>query len=120
MTLYDLYIPVLVFAVVGLTFPCINLFFSSIVRRSHPTPEKLTTYECGEVPFGEAWHQFSIQYYMYGILLVIFDVEMIFLLLWAVLYRSLGMLPFLGMLLFIGLIVVGFAYEWKKGVLSWL
>jgi len=120
MEVYDQYIPVLVFLSIGLAFPVVSLVMSRMVRRSAPSVAKVTTYECGEVPFGPAWHQYNIQYYTYAILLVIFDVEVVFLFPWAVTFRNLGMAPFLGMLLFLAIIVVGLLYEWKKGVLEWL
>jgi NADH:ubiquinone oxidoreductase subunit 3 (subunit A) len=118
-SVYDYYIPVFVFLLIGLAFPAVSLVMSRMVRRSSPSAAKLTTYECGEAPFGPAWHQYNIQYYMYAILLVIFDVEVVFLFPWAVTFRELGTAPFLAMLLFLAIIVVGLLYEWKKGVLEW-
>jgi len=118
--LYDNYIPVVIFAAVGLAFPAGALIFSRLVRPAvRPTPEKLSTYECGELPIGDAWHQYNVQYYMYAILLVIFDVEILFFYPWAVVYYDLGIGVLTAGIIFLFIVFVGLLYEWRKGVLEW-
>jgi NADH:ubiquinone oxidoreductase subunit 3 (subunit A) len=119
LALLDNYIPVAVFALVGVGFPVGAFVLSKLVRPTVAVPEKYTTYECGEVPITEAWHQYSIQYYMYAILLVIFDVEVLFFYPWAVVYADLGFSVFAAGLLFLIIVFIGLLYEWKKGVLEW-
>ena len=118
--IYDYYIPVVIFLIVGLLFPIGAIIFSRIVRPVRPSPAKLSTYECGVFPVPRAWHQFNIQYYMYAILLVIFDVEVLFFYPWAVVYFKLGFDVFVAGIIFLVLLFIGLLYEWKKGVLEWL
>jgi NADH:ubiquinone oxidoreductase subunit 3 (subunit A) len=115
----DNYIPVAVFVLVGILFPTGAFIASRFVRPTVKVPEKYTTYECGEVPITQAWHQYNIQYYMYAILLVIFDVEVLFFYPWAVVYADLGMRVFAAGMLFLIIVFIGLLYEWKKGVLEW-
>lgn len=119
MSLYDNYIPVVIFTLIGLAFPAVNLILSKIVRPSRPNPVKLSTYECGEIAIGDAWHQYNVQYYMYAILLVIFDVEVLFFYPWAVVYYNLGIAALSAGVLFLLIVFIGLVYEWKKGVLEW-
>lgn len=107
----------IVFAAVGIAFPVASLILSRLLRPIKPTPEKLSTYECGELPVGGAWHQYNVQYYMYAILLVIFDVEVLFLYPWAVVYLLPG--AFAAGIIFLLIVFLGLVYEWKKGVLEW-
>jgi NADH:ubiquinone oxidoreductase subunit 3 (subunit A) len=87
------------------------------VRRSE---EKNATYECGEEPVGSAWVQFNIRFYVFALIFIVFDVEAVFLLPWAVVFRDLGLLAYLEGLLFIGILVVALAYVWRKGDLAWV
>jgi NADH:ubiquinone oxidoreductase subunit 3 (subunit A) len=111
---------VLAFIVVALGFLVVNLIAWKILRPSRFSEEKLTTYECGENPTGSAWVQFNIRFYVFALIFIIFDVEAVFLLPWAVVFRELGMLAFVEGLVFIGILVVALAYVWRKGDLEWV
>ena len=114
------YSSVLAFIVVALGFLVVNLIAWKILRPSRFSEEKLTTYECGENPTGSAWVQFNIRFYVFALIFIIFDVEAVFLLPWAVVFRELGMLAFVEGLVFIGILVVALAYVWRKGDLEWV
>jgi len=115
---------VLVFLVMGVGFLAMNLVIWRIIRPSRFSEEKLTTYECGENPTGSAWIQFNIRFYVFALIFIIFDVEAVFLLPWAVVFRRLaaeqGLLPFAEGLVFIAILVVALAYVWRKGDLEWV
>ena len=111
---------ILVFLVMGIGFLAVNLVVWRIIRPSRFSEEKLTTYECGENPTGSAWIQFNIRFYVFALLFIIFDVEAVFLLPWAVVFRELGMLAFVEGLVFIVILVVALAYVWRKGDLEWV
>lgn len=118
------YLPIAIFTLLGLGFAGLTLFLSWLVRPKAPRPEKLTTYECGERPIGQAWSQFNVRYYIYALLFVVFDVETIFLYPWAVRLRAytdlgLGAIMFVEMVVFVVILVFGLAYAWRKGVLKW-
>ena len=81
---------------------------------------KGSPYECGELPVGEPWVRFRVAYYVFAIIFVVFDVETVFLYPWAVIVRQLGMYGFVEMAVFVGILVLGLAYAWRKGVLKWL
>jgi len=115
---------ILVFILLGIAFLAVNLVVWSIIRPSRFSKEKLTTYECGENPTGSAWIQFNIRFYVFALIFIIFDVEAVFLLPWAVVFRRLaaeqGLLPFAEGLVFIAILVVALAYVWRKGDLEWV
>ena len=92
---------------------------SWILGKRRPTRAKLSPYECGMVPVGDARERFSVKFFMVGILFILFDVEAIFLYPWAVIYRELKMFGFVEMMVYITVVVGGFLYMWKKGVLDW-
>jgi NADH:ubiquinone oxidoreductase subunit 3 (subunit A) len=114
------YAAVLAFIVVALAFLVVNLLVWKVLRPSRFSEEKLTTYECGENPTGSAWVQFNIRFYVFALIFIIFDVEAVFLLPWAVVFRELGLLAFVEGLVFIGILVVALAYVWRKGDLEWV
>ena len=89
------------------------------LRPNNPTPVKLETYECGMQAIGGRWTQYNFRYYMYAVLFVIFDVEVVFLFTWGAVSRRLGTAGYLGILVFLALLVIGLVYEWKKGALEW-
>jgi NADH-quinone oxidoreductase subunit A len=91
-----------------------------VLRPSRASEEKLTTYECGENPVGNAWVQFNIRFYVFALIFVVFDVEAVFLLPWATVFRELGPLAYLEGLVFIAILVVALAYVWRKGDLAWV
>ena len=114
------YAGVLAFIVVALGFLVVNLLVWKVIRPSRYSEEKLTTYECGENPTGSAWIQFNIRFYVFALIFIIFDVEAVFLLPWAVVFRELGVLAFVEGLVFIAILVVALAYVWRKGDLEWV
>ena len=111
---------ILVFVVVAVAFLVVNLLAWKVLRPSRYSEEKLTTYECGENPTGSAWIQFNIRFYVFALIFIVFDVEAVFLLPWAVVFRQLGMLAFVEGLVFIAILVVALAYVWRKGDLEWV
>lgn len=90
-----------------------------IAARFKPDKEKLSTYECGFEPFGDARGQFDVRFYLVAILFIIFDLEVAFLFPWAVSLKEIGMFGFWSMMVFLGVLTIGFVYEWKKGALEW-
>jgi NADH-quinone oxidoreductase subunit A len=111
---------VLVFlaAIVGIMAFVLVLW--KLLRPERLDEEKTTTYECGEEPVGNAWIQFNIRFYVFALIFVVFDVEAVFLLPWAVVFRELGALAYVEGLVFIGILVVALAYVWRKGDLAWV
>jgi NADH:ubiquinone oxidoreductase subunit 3 (subunit A) len=105
-------------AIVGIL--AFTLVLWRVIRPSRFSEEKLTTYECGEDPTGNAWIQFNIRFYVFALIFIVFDVEAVFLLPWAVVFRDLGILAYVEGLVFIGILVVALAYVWKKGDLAWV
>ena len=110
---------VLIFIVIGALFVAIGLLVAWLLRPHRPYPSKNTTYECGEVPVGDTRIRFNIRFYVVALIFLIFDVEVVFLFPWAMVYRSLGWFAFVEMLVFLGILLVGFAYVWRKGDLDW-
>jgi NADH-quinone oxidoreductase subunit A len=91
-----------------------------VLRPVRQSDEKVTTYECGEDPVGNAWIQFNIRFYVFALIFLVFDVEAVFLLPWAVVFRDLGAIAYVEGLVFIGILVVALAYVWRKGDLAWV
>ncbi len=108
-----------VFLAFGLIFLVIGMLASKIVRPSNPSPEKLSTYECGEEPVGPAWTQFNIRFYVIALVFLIFEVEIVFLFPWATVFKELGLFAFVEMMIFVFILVIGLAYVWVKGDLEW-
>jgi NADH:ubiquinone oxidoreductase subunit 3 (subunit A) len=111
---------ILTFLVVVIGFLAVNLAAWWLIRPSRFSEEKLTTYECGENPQGSAWVQFNIRFYVFALIFIVFDVEAVFLLPWAVVFRKLGMVAFTEGLVFIVILAVALAYVWRKGDLEWV
>jgi len=115
------YIPIALFVIVGAIFPVLTIFVASLLRKPRtPEPQKYLTYECSVLPFGPAWVQHNVEYYMYALLFVIFDVETVFLYPWAMTYRSFGFFATVEVIIFIAVLALGLAYAWKKGALEWM
>lgn len=114
------YTDVAVFLVLGVVFLYIALVAARFLRPHHPYPTKLTTYECGEVPVGEAQVKFNIRFFVFALVFVIFDVETIFLYPWAVVLKDLGLFGFVEMMIFLLILFAGLIYAWKKKVLRWV
>jgi NADH-quinone oxidoreductase subunit A len=113
------YLPIAIFALVGILFVGIALALSRLLRPSAPSKAKRATYECGAPPVGEAWRQFNPRYYLYALLFVVFDVEAAFLYPWAVAFRQVGAYAVAEMVIFVALLGVGLAYAWRRGALEW-
>ena len=119
--MYQDFLPVAIFiglAVVLLVAPLIIQYIVS--PRFNKEGEKLEIYECGEIPEGSAWVQFNIRFYIIALIFIIFDVEVVFLFPWAVVFKDLGLIAFIEVMIFLGILVVGFAYVWSKGDLGWV
>ena len=113
------YLPVLLFIAVGVAFGVVPLLAGFLLAPRRPGVEKNSPYECGFEAFEDARMKFDVRYYLVAILFIIFDLEIAFLFPWAVVLDELGMFGFLAMVVFLGILVVGFVYEWKKGALEW-
>ncbi|MBI5575428.1 MAG: NADH-quinone oxidoreductase subunit A [Deltaproteobacteria bacterium] len=111
---------VLVFMVLGAVTVALMLLVSRLVQPRDPTAVKLSTYECGEVPFGSSWVQFNIRFYVVALIFIIFDVEVALLYPWAVIFQRLGMVAFVEAFVFIVILLAGLAYLWKEGDLDWV
>jgi NADH-quinone oxidoreductase subunit A len=110
---------VFIFLLIGAGFVAVALVISWLLRPRRPYPAKLASYECGEEPIGGAWVRFNIRFYTIALIFLIFEVEVVFLLPWALVYRGLGMFAFIEMVVFLAILLVGFAYVWVKGDLDW-
>lgn len=110
---------VFIFFIVGAIFVAGGLVTAWLIRPQRGYPNKLTSYECGEEPVGDSWVRFNIRFYVVALIFLIFDVEIVFLVPWAVVYQKLGAYSFLEMLIFLVILGVGYAYVWVKGDLDW-
>lgn len=122
--LFD-YANVLIFTAVGVGFIFVTLLVGSLVRPNIPTLEKLSTYECGEIPVGSAWMNFNIRFYVVALVFVVFDVEVAFMFPVARVFRTWvesgnGVVALLEIFVFIAILLLGFAYAWLKGDLDWV
>jgi NADH-quinone oxidoreductase subunit A len=113
------YVPILLFIGIALVFGLVSLLAGKIVRPHRPYKAKLVPYESGSPLFQDARVQFPMRYYIIAMLFVIFDIEVVFLFPWAVVFQKIGLVGLLEMMLFIAILVVGFWYAWKKGALEW-
>ncbi|MBT3518781.1 MAG: NADH-quinone oxidoreductase subunit A [Candidatus Marinimicrobia bacterium] len=111
---------ILVAAILGIIMVAVPLFVQSLVAPSKKTKEKLETYECGEVSEGSAWLQFNIRFYVIALIFLIFDVEVVFLFPWAVVFKDLGLLAMVEMSIFLVILIIGLAYVWIKSDLDWV
>ncbi|HXJ36437.1 MAG TPA: NADH-quinone oxidoreductase subunit A [Candidatus Eisenbacteria bacterium] len=113
------YVPVLLtFAVAGVV-PALFLAVSRFLGPRKPTAIKSEAFECGNPSSGPAWGRFSVKFYLTAILFIVFDVEVVFLYPWALLFRRLGMFGFVEMMVFVAILTLGLAYVWRKGALEW-
>ena len=113
------YLPVLVFLGVAVGLGIVLILAAVIIAPSDPDPEKVSAYECGFNAFDEARMKFDVRFYLVAILFIIFDLEVAFLFPWAVAFQDVGELGFWSMMVFLAVLTIGFAYEWKKGALEW-
>jgi NADH-quinone oxidoreductase subunit A len=108
-----------ILAGVAFIFPFIPLIASSMINIRKPTREKLLTYECGVDTIGRSWVQFKTSYFLYALAFVLFDVETAFLFPWAIVFRTMDVTSFIAMFVFMGILLLGLGYAWKKGALEW-
>ena len=113
------YFPILLFILVGAGVGVAPMALGRILGPHRPDPDKLSPYECGFEAFEDARMQFDVRYYLVAILFILFDLEIAFLFPWAVSLDAIGTFGFVSMMVFLGVLVVGFVYEWKKGALDW-
>lgn len=113
------YLPILIFIVIGLVVAGAAVALSLLVGKQNPDAEKLSAYECGFDAFDDARHKFDVRFYLVAILFIIFDLEIAFLFPWAVTLGDLGLFGFWSMVVFLGVLTIGFIYEWNKGALDW-
>jgi NADH-quinone oxidoreductase subunit A len=113
------YLPILLFLGIAVAMAVAVVAASLLAARQNPDSEKLSPYECGFEPFEDARSKFDVRFYLVAILFIIFDLEVAFLFPWAVSLGDLGMFGFWSMMVFLGVLTVGFIYEWKKGALEW-
>ncbi|SRR5690554_5167592 len=110
---------IFVFIMLAVVFVAIVLFVAKLLRPHRPTAEKLMIYECGETPEGSPWIKFNIRFYVVALIFLIFDVEVVLLIPWAMVYKSFGVAGYLVGAIFLFLLGLGMAYEWRKGDLEW-
>ncbi len=110
---------ILAFLILGAIFVAGGLVTSWLLRPKRPYPGKLSSYECGEEPVGDSWIKFNVRFYVVALIFLVFDVEIVFLFPWALVYKQLGMFAFIEMMVFLAILFVGFAYVWAKGDLEW-
>jgi NADH-quinone oxidoreductase subunit A len=113
------YLPLVIFIGVALVISLVLLLVPFVVAYQAPDPEKLSAYECGFNAFDDARMKFDVRFYLVAILFIIFDLEMTFLFPWAVALSDLGLYGYWSMMVFLGVLTVGFIYEWRKGALEW-
>ncbi len=113
------YLPILLFLGLAIALSVAMVVASLVIARQRPDAEKLSAYECGFEAFDDARRKFDVRFYLVAILFIIFDLEVAFLFPWAVALGEIGMFGFWSMVIFLGVLTVGFIYEWKKGALEW-
>jgi NADH-quinone oxidoreductase subunit A len=110
---------IFVFLLIAIIFVVVVVFVAWLIRPARPTKEKLITYECGEDPEGSPWVKFNIRFYVVALIFLIFDVEVVLLIPWALVYKQFGLGGFMVGAIFLILLGLGMAYEWRKGDLEW-
>ena len=113
------YLPILVFLVVAIGLGLVLMLSAVVIAVRNPDPEKVSAYECGFNAFDDARMKFDVRFYLVSILFIIFDLEVAFLFPWAVAFQDVGLFGFWSMMIFLAVLTIGFAYEWKKGALEW-
>jgi len=113
------YLPILVFIIIGLGLGIVMMFGGALLSKHHPDAAKNAPYECGFDAYEDARMPFDVRFYLVALLFIIFDLETAFFFPWALALRKIGWFGFTAMMLFLGLLVIGFIYEWKRGALDW-
>ncbi|MCW5970832.1 MAG: NADH-quinone oxidoreductase subunit A [Blastocatellales bacterium] len=114
------YLPIALFLIVAAAFPGVALLVLRAVRPQVYGPQKMMPYECGLDPIRDARERFSVRFYIIAMLFLIFDVETVFLLPWAIAFDRLALFGLIEMIIFVGILVVGYYYAWRKGALNWV
>jgi NADH-quinone oxidoreductase subunit A len=115
----DSYLPIITLIVIALGFAACTSILSRLIGEKMPSVVKLAPYECGMPPVGSARERFSVKFYIIAMLFIVFDIEVVFMYPWAVMFKRLGMFGFIEMGVFILILLVGYVYVWKKGALEW-
>ncbi|WP_368344100.1 NADH-quinone oxidoreductase subunit A [Pelagovum sp. HNIBRBA483] len=113
------YLPILIFLGLAIVLGLVFIVAAAVIAVRNPDLEKVSAYECGFNAFDDARMKFDVRFYLVSILFIIFDLEVAFLFPWAVAFKDLSMVAFWSMMVFLGVLTIGFAYEWKKGALEW-
>lgn len=113
------YLPIIIFFVIAIGLSIFLVIFNQLRSKRRPDPEKNSPYECGFNAFDDTRHRFDVRFYLIAILFIIFDLEIAFLFPWAISLGKIGLFGFWSMIFFLGILTVGFVYEWKKGALEW-
>jgi NADH-quinone oxidoreductase subunit A len=115
----EAYLPIAVLLIFSTGLACLIVILAHLVGPKRPTPRKLAPYESGMRPIGPAMRRMPVRFYLVAVLFILFDIEVIFFLPWAVTFRSLGVFGFVEMVVFIGILLVGYVWVWKRGALNW-
>jgi NADH-quinone oxidoreductase subunit A len=113
------YLPILIFLCLAIGLGLVLILAAAVIAVRNPDPEKVSAYECGFNAFDDARMKFDVRFYLVSILFIIFDLEIAFLFPWAVAFGALSDVAFWSMMVFLGVLTIGFAYEWKKGAMTW-
>ena len=113
------YLPIIIFLGLAIVIGLVLILAAVVLAVRNPDPEKLSAYECGFNAFDDARMKFDVRFYLVSILFIIFDLEIAVLFPWAVAFKGVGLVGFWSMMVFLGVLTIGFAYEWKKGALEW-
>jgi len=113
------YLPILFFVAIAVGFACFAVIASSLLGQKKPSPIKQAPYECGMLTVGPTYSRIPIKYYIFAMLFILFDIEVVFLYPLAVVFRELKFFAFLTMAVFIGVLIIAYVYIWKKGALEW-
>ncbi len=113
------YLPIAVFFAIAVAISIVIMILPRLLAKQKPEKNKLSAYECGFDPIGDAHSNFDVRFYLVAILFIIFDLEIIFLIPWAISLSKIGLVGFYSMMVFLSVLIIGFIYEWKKGALEW-
>lgn len=119
-SMVDNYVFLALFFVAALSFPILPLIIARFIQPKRPTDMKQSTYECGLEVIGDFRVQFKVQYYLYALAFVIFDIEVVFLFPWAVAYPTMGLFALVAMVIFLAILAFSLIYDWRKGALEWI
>ena len=113
------YLPILIFFLIAIAFACFAIAASFLLGQHKPSAAKQSPYECGMTTVGSSYRRIPIKYYIIAMLFLLFDIEVVFLYPWAVVFKEMKMFAFLSMVVFIGILLIAYIYIWKKGALEW-